>query len=368
MSLDLVRLPGISSAERVEGCPASEVFLDRVREGSAHADRGTEIHAFVANCLDRGMGREEALRLVSAKWQGTCAALDLEKIRSGIASNLRAEVAYALDFEAEVVRELGQYLGDEFPATRVTEARGALDLEGLRADGVPIVKDLKTGLAVADPAENWQLRFFATCLMFMSGAPKVEGQIVYLKENGGVWIERHEFTADELFEVPGALRRIRHGIQRARAAFEQHGRLEVRPGGYCRYCPAYMSCPAKTAMVQGLAGALGEVRDRFQAMTPEELGRAWKIYEEVRPLYERVEQGLKDIARARGIVLSDGREVRGIEVVKNYFSKDAALELLRKKGASEDEIAGCSRPAVEVHARVVKQRAERKPKGRKAAA
>ncbi len=60
-----------------------------------------------------------------------------------------------------------------------------------------------------------------------------------------------------------------------------------------------------------------------------------------------MEQGLKDIARERGILVPDGREARAVGVMKTYFSKDAALELLRKKGAAEDEIAACSRSAVE---------------------
>ncbi|WP_394838627.1 hypothetical protein LVJ94_17165 [Pendulispora rubella] len=102
MNADL-RLPGTSSAERVEACPGSEVILDRVREGTIDATRGVGIHDFAAAVLDRGENPEDAPCRVDLRWHPMCARLDLAKIRSGIASNLRAEVAYALDLESERV-------------------------------------------------------------------------------------------------------------------------------------------------------------------------------------------------------------------------------------------------------------------------
>ena len=238
--------------------------------------------------------------------------------------------------------------------------RGTLDITGTRADGVPCVIDIKTGQDVGPASENWQLRFFAFCLLSETGADEIDGRIVYIREDGSHYADAHMFTAEDLLRVPGELRSIEARLARAKATFAESGVVDLHVGNHCKYCPVSMSCPSKTSIVRSMAGDLAEVGTAFDAMTPEQIEKAWLTYEAIKPLFWAVDEGLKSIARTRGIDLSDGRTVRAVEVHKTYFARAKAEDLLRQKGASEDEIAGCTRDAVEQHVRTLKPKKEKK--------
>src|SRR5882672_7816268 len=92
----LLQLESISSTKRVEICNASAVLPYRVHESGEAADRGTEIHEYVANVVDGGMSRDDALKKVSPQWHHTCAGIDVPRLMSNLVAP-RFEVAYALD-------------------------------------------------------------------------------------------------------------------------------------------------------------------------------------------------------------------------------------------------------------------------------
>lgn len=350
-----VYLPTLSGMQRAAECPASEALRVRVHSSSEFAERGTCIHEF-GDAVARGiLTRDEALKLVPEEWLKTCLGLDTDALYHDL-DGLRTEVAYAIDTESETVRCLGDHLGRSYPPRKPTEAAGTLDVAGRRrSNGRHVVRDVKTGFAEVEPAAtNWQTRAFAYCLQLETGEPLVDGEIAYVREDGTVDIDRAEFDADNLASVPSELAAIRRRIVTAVERFEASGAVDVHPSdAACKYCPARVVCPAHVALVRSFVADLGSLGDAFEVMTPEQLSHAWLTFERLRPVYEAVEKSLKGIARHQGIDLSDGRQVRAIEVHKQRFSKDAALDLLRQLGATEQQIAGCTREAVELHVRAL---------------
>jgi len=352
----VVHLPTLSGMQRAAQCPASEALRVRVHTSSEHAERGTEIHNFIDAVATGRLSREEALRVVPDDWLGVCVNLDLEAVYGDLDA-VRTEVAYAIDTASETVRCLGDHLGRNYPTRLPTEAAGTLDVVGVRREnGRPVVRDVKTGFLEVEPAEtNWQTRAFAYCLQLETGAEFVDGEIVYVRENGAVDIDPATFDADNLASVPAELADIRRRIMRAVEVLEETGRAEFFPSEEaCKYCPVQLACPAKVAIVRSLVTDVDAVvAGQFDLMSPEELGRAWDTYERLRKPFEAVEKALKDIAKHRGIDLADGRHVRAIEVHKSRFSKDAALSLLRELGATELQLAACTKEAVELHVRAL---------------
>jgi hypothetical protein len=259
-------LPSISSTKRVAACQGSEVLQIRVNETGESAERGNTIHGFICDVADRGVAVKDALKKVHTDHHRVCKKLDVQAVVGDLTTNRRAEVAYALDLESEMVRELGQYLGRAYPTTSPLEAKGTLDWTGQKADGLWKVKDVKTGLYVGPPGDDWQLRFFSACIMYTYVVSRVEGEICYVKDDGSVECDSHVFTAKEMLSVVPDLTMIRRSLIDAHAAFAANGRVEVSPGDHCRYCPSFDVCPAQHSLASSLIKVIPALHLAYQCI------------------------------------------------------------------------------------------------------
>ena len=327
--------PSASGLQRVLECTAS-VVLPGVHTSGIHAERGTAIAAFIRRAMVGGV--DAALKLVPVdEWRETCRTLDWRKL-CGDLSDVRGEMAYALDVSAGTARELGSNLGRKYPATGPSEIVGTCDIEGMRIDGVPVVADVKTGLSVTPCEENAQIKYFALVTMLRTGAPEVEGRILYLREDGDVLVDPHTFTAfdlesfrDELGEM---LARVRHAEERS----ARGETLTVYGGEHCKYCPAMQACPRFTALARAMVTDLPAVKTRLAMMPPEEQGRAWVLANDIEKLLEDVQTSLKEIAREHPIPLPNGQVVKETRSTATSFDRETALAMLRARGATEEEI------------------------------
>lgn len=373
-------LPSISSMQRVRACAASEAIQIHIHETGDSAERGTTGHTFSDGRVTGSVSREDALNAISnEEWRAWLASADIESLRDFLGQEVRTEVTFALDVDAEMVRELGDHLGRDYSQATADEVVGTTDY--LVPGPVPGVWDLKTGMRVTEAKDNLQIKFAAYCLWQTSYAPiGVYGGLIYLGEDGKFdTSDTHLFTHDELSGFPGELAAIRQAVASAREAYEEDGTLELHVGTHCKYCPSIAHCPAKTAPMRAMVTTIGDmIATAVTAMTDEQLGDAWEKTKLYKPALEKLEIELKEVVKRRGIDLADGRMVRAVTVNKSDLSKKRLIEELRARGATDDDIAAMTGIREEVHCRtlgpkpktvdVVKVKVARKQRVKKSAA
>jgi hypothetical protein len=324
-----------SAIERLLACPASAV-LPHVHQSSEDADRGSAIHGFIRGVL-AGQPRGDCLANVPEAWRATCAGIDFAKLVGDI-SNVRAEVAYAVDVEEGLATTLGQNIGRKYPALGESFVCGTNDYEGQRFDGVEVAGDVKTGLQVTRTEHNPQAKFHALARYCATGAPEVEVRLSYIGWTGKVTHDSHVFTAFDLDEFMDELRELQAHIAAARLRYLTSGDVTVSSGDHCKYCPAMAACPAYTALARTMAADIADIEGRLEALTPYEQGVAWTKAKEVERLVERVLGGLKALAERDAIPLESGKVVKAITFEQHRFDADAALALLRELGATQAQV------------------------------
>ncbi len=328
--------PTASGLERVMACPASQV-LPAVYDSSVYAERGTQIARFIRSIVG-GMPIAQALHAVRPEWRDTCRHLEWKKV-VGDLGDVRGEVAYALDVETMETTELGINIGRKYPPLGPTQIAGSDDIEGVRLDGVPVVRDVKSGyLEVTAAEDNPQLKFFALVKMLRTGASEVEAGIRYVSESGHVTSDDHVFTAFDLECFGDELREMVERVADARRRLDAGERLAVSSGAHCRYCPGMAACPRYTALAKTMLPDIAQIASQLNAMTPEQQGFAFSRAKEIETLVGTVLDSLRSIAKQKPIPLGNGKEAAEIRFKRSNFSHDAAIDLLQKKGATAAEI------------------------------
>jgi hypothetical protein len=341
--------PTASALERAHHCPASMV-LPGASSTSDAAERGRELHLFVSRVLG-GMPRAEALDRVHEEYRATATGVDMRRIVDGMTS-VRSEVSYAWDTRTRTARELGTRLDRRYPVVGPHEIVGTLDVEGVRADGVPVVPDIKTGFGeVTHPSENFQTLFFALVRSHMLGTDLAEARILSIRANGEVYSRSHEFSRFDLDDFADTLERVVDLVSKSRTALAERGDvIGLSSGPWCRYCPAFNACPEKQALVRNLlpvvqaigGGEVERVAMRIEAMSIGDAGRAWAKLREIKPVYDAVEKALKARAMRQDIPIGNGKVAGRSSYVHESFSKSIAIELLTELGATDEQIASCT--------------------------
>jgi hypothetical protein len=198
--------------------------------------------------------------------------------------------------------------------------------------------DLKSGRPVTACASNPQMRFHALARHLDTGCPQVEARVLYVREDGRVHIDRHVFDAYQVDLYADELVDLGQHIQAARMIVANGGTPVVRTGAHCRYCPALPACPAYTALARTMLPDLETIAGSVQAMTPVEAGGAWLKAKTIERLLKAVLESLKARAVQEPLPTTPGKHVTEISFQRSDFDRDAALELLRAKGATATEI------------------------------
>lgn len=363
-----------SQLERLAACAASGA-LPQIRSVSPWSERGRVVHRFLEQV--RTLGREAALVDVDDEHRPLCEAIDLDALPKG---TWTAELALAWNVYTGEVRQLGAG-GDRDDAYStvdpLTEIPGTLDGCGLSVSEV-FVPDWKTGWSpVAPPAKNKQLRFNALLAAREYGRHSAVIELVRIREDGKVIRQRAELDAFELVVVEQEARVIHDRVMAARAAYLEKGDAGVEPveGPWCRYCPAYPICPAKTRLALAIAG--GDAADEQQlaeGLTDEKVRTIWPRLKAARALLARVEEAVRGYTYARPVYLGeetwlgrvdkpgneqlDGRiawavlaEMRGRKVadeeVEIYVSKKAVETAVRRTLAKGEKISHATKAVIE---------------------
>lgn len=328
-------LPTASGLTRALACPTSCVLPQVTALASPWAESGRALHAFV-EAVAKGKTPTEAAQAVPAEMRDTALSLDLAgwpvDVTAGWSSELA--VAYHLDHDAARLLDAAQRAYSHKPTVEIA---GTADLVRVH-DGCVWVVDIKTGRGwLPRPLESGQLRFLALAFARLYGVDSAEVGHLRVDGDGRAWLDLDTLDALELATVRDQLLEAREAVQA--------GIIAPKEGQWCRYCPAFVACPAKASLITRIEDVDGPL-DRDVA------ARAWQRIKDVRAVCDRMEASLKEYAAREAVPLADGWELAEVEVTREQLdarkahaavlalcgpeAADAAVELTATKSSLEE--------------------------------
>jgi hypothetical protein len=319
-----------SQTHRVQKCPVSETYPHIQRE-TGYSAAGTAAHHFFARVRElrgqaaaKDQAREIALREVEVEDPEQFAVLealplDDPRLPSLDPAAYTAELAMALHLGSGEARVLGKGLTREeaHALARPGEMVGIADLAG-EASGAGVVWDLKFGHGkVPRAAVNLQVRTYLLMLTRALNLDEGFAGLVRVWGEDDVWPDVVSMDDLELYDQLDLLRRLARTVDelRARPPAERPAPVE---GPWCTHCPAYLSCPAKRALLYALVhdpeGTLPAPTEG--TLAPAAMGEGWRKVRRAKQVLERVEAIYKELARITPIPLGDG-EVLGERVTES---------------------------------------------------
>lgn len=323
-----MRLTG-SGFTRAEMCPPSTFLPGVEEESSEYAKLGSAVHRYLQ--LVAEVGATAALELIDVDFRDVCAAIDLAEMPHSHPENWAVEVAFAWDWLAGAGRELYRGSGARvYGALEPTEVAGTADLVGIDGDAV-VVLDLKTGWTpLGAPEESLQLAFYAVAAALAFG--KSEAVVGFVRLVDGE--PRFDCARLDEFALAEASLRLAAIVEQAMAAesaYDERAALELVAGEHCKYCRAFLRCPAKSTLLRELTVTSLEGPDAVlpvidAAQVPAMIERVWASKE----LLARVEKQLEEYATAHPVRLSDGRIYGAVESSKETFDPEIGAEVLEQ--------------------------------------
>ncbi len=295
-------LPSLSSIQRAMECPAS-CALPQTKHVSAPSERGKAIHAYLS-AVPR-LGAAEALDLVPDEHRPACEAIDLSKLPACDPEAFAAEVGLAYNVDTGEARDLGRDLDRQYPDLGPRWIYGTLDTLGLSPNEA-VVLDAKTGWGHVPSADrNWQLRAGAVAACAAFGRTSASVGLIYLNLDPA----RFDTAALSEFDLAMAgadLATMADRVEAAQAEVAAGKMTVVTEGEHCTYCPAFMACPAKHALVTRLAMQPDQVAsDLLANLTPETSRAAYLRLKEINTVVAKVSAALDEYSQQSPIQLSE---------------------------------------------------------------
>lgn len=292
-----VKLPTASSLDRAIKCPASCVLPHVITRPGKAANKGTAIHVYLENVGK--VGPEDALAMVAEEFRGLCSAIDIRSLPTD-PSLFASEMAVAWDYVTGKGRLLGQGKNRDYSGVAATELTGTADVISW-AEGLVVVADYKSGFGYVPPARwNPQLRFLALAASSALGVRRARVAVIKVREGAEPEHDVAELDALDLDEYAGQLKRTMTAIF-AREAEVLAGRSpDVKEGGWCKYCPAFVHCPGKVALLSAIA------EKGPGALAAEDMPEVYRRVRSLQSLSEAAMDRIKELARREPFSIGDG--------------------------------------------------------------
>jgi hypothetical protein len=205
-------------------------------------------------------------------------------------AKMTTEAAFAYDVATDTARALG-HGRSAYVDLAPFEIPGTADLI-VYAHPRALVVDHKS-YEEADPA---QITTYA--LMFARSAGIDEVTVAYNYKLRRPWIA-----------TLGPLELDAHAAKLRQLAKDVADRPTVNPGTWCKYCAAYLTCPANAALVRSVSSGITAVQ--IEGIIPlasdEDAARAYELSKTVGTLQQRLTAALIARAKERPIPLPDGQ-------------------------------------------------------------
>jgi hypothetical protein len=346
-----------SQIERSLECVPS-TCLPSARHSTPEASQGIAIHAFIQVASDVGRDKAVALFRESPRWRehaDACESIDVDSLPTELAH----EVAFAYNIPTGRARELGRNIGRNYAEHGLTEddIPITIDVVGVAPDRV-FVGDYKSGYGDVTPAKtNRQLGLGALCASRVYDRTAATVEIIKPGKNGSK--PYHDRASLDIFEIDGLAAELRALVgkrKRALTVIAEGKTPEVREGPWCRYCPSYSYCPAKTSLAVRM-GTGDEIKAMQNELTVETAGRVYARAKHAQQFLDKIFGAIYGMAKNSPIEYAPGRMLgeqlkRGnekldgdvvYEVVKLLHSQevaDAAVKRTATKTALTDALRG----------------------------
>lgn len=303
-----MRVTGIdptgSSLDRIALCPASAALpqITEVDDNEQSArNRGTAVHKFLERTA--ALGREAALAEVDLKHRDRCESINTAKLADRL--KLSTEVAVAYNWRDDTARILTpiaprayEVSEDEIAATLDIAAYDPVDRRVYSGD----FKGPRAWLPA--PESSMQLGLGALALARIYDADEAEVEYIRILDQG----EQRRFNATlDAFGLEAAAERVRSTlglVSVMRSKWEGGSVPNVVEGAHCRYCPAKMFCPAKTAGMRAVLN--GEQRLSLrEPITPENASRFYEMFRTAKDLLAQAEAATYAYAKLTPIKVRD---------------------------------------------------------------
>jgi len=279
------------------------------------ADRGHAIHLFLENGT------------VTPGYEADCGEVDVDAARPKSHGIDLREPTYVFDPATRAVRHLGSSLGRNYSACPKGWIPITLDRVWVKADGVYVVDDYKTGREAPD-VETLQLALGAYCVSRIYDVDEVEVNIVHL-DGSDVYRNSRAYDSIDMADIARRVSDIARRVERDRAIVAAGGVPDVRTGPQCRYCAAKGSCPSTTALARHVLSDGEAVLAAVTAMGPVQVGEAWERLQRAKLFVEALERALKFRVETDGAVpLPNGKTLKPINVVRRSIDVTKALPVL----------------------------------------
>lgn len=329
-----LRLPSASSLSRAVRCPASQ-SLQRVAEPTSYAaQRGTNLHLFIALVVSRlttislEKARAEALAVVKGdvtsdftpEQLALCDVMDLTIFSPGVDTEL------ALGYDERKHKTTLYTLDAHRAYPKDGLWHSTSDIVGMLDDDTAYVADVKTG-DHEPAAESWQLKLCAISACAMTGAKRARVEMLKLWPSGKWSRDPHDITEEDLKEIRATLRGVAAHI--ATATPDKPGAFEVGP--HCKFCPALRLCPAQTSLVLAMETTLATYarEDGMATFTPDNLAEVFLRLQRYESALKLVREQLEILVDAAGgqVFTSDGKALTLTSSPRREI-RDGAVPLL----------------------------------------
>lgn len=311
-----------SSIERAAHCPASHAF-PAVRSSNVYSLAGDARHSF-ANMVSDGVSREDALSAMPEEFREQCADLPIDNMSLHLAS----EVAFAFNVVTGEAREIGRNVNRQYNAAP-SEICGTVDIVGVGDDCV-LIKDFKGPHAdLTHPKDNHQMLFGALC-----------AARVYKKNTAILTLSRlvDDRTKDWTATVDAwtldtfalSLAKIKTRVDWEKKNVSQGKVPDVNAGKWCRYCPAFDSCPAKVGLLKAMLDDTETTRIESMMPLPASLApHVYRQWREMGTLYKRVTAIIHAYASRNTIDLGDGKAYGPVTTTTEKIDGDVAYTFVQ---------------------------------------
>lgn len=315
-----------SGAERVVKCPGS-AHLPQIASTGEWAERGTTIHEFCRRIVKGLDGREEMIKKAPKKDRELLEIINSRDTIIEYGECIMCEPAFIIDVRTGDVRFLGENIYRNYGDRSPYEVGVSLDVVWKSVGGELCIDDWKTGMAVALPEDNYQIKLQAYAVMKHFGLDEINAGVTYIDSAGDFNRVAQTLTA---LDVDFTLEEVKTAIDVALSASAD----QLHEGSWCKYCPAANSCPAKINFAFALIGKLTEI-GTVSTMSPVEAGQAWELAKRAEKLAEDIIEKLKAID---DIQLPNGKAVRPILATTKAFDQSKARGLILQLGGTTEDL------------------------------
>lgn len=298
--------PSGSSLDRVSLCAASAALpqiidANDTDEQMSAKKRGTAIHAFLDNVAK--LGRAAALELCDPTWRERCESIDVAKLADVL--KFSTEVAIAYNWRDDTARMLYPKAPRVYEIDLDSEIAGTIDVAAYDPKASRVYSgDFKGPRAwLPAPEASMQLGLGALALARIHGADSAEVEYMRVLDDGNT---RRMRASLDVFALEGAADRIRRTmglVEETRAIVDAGKSPNVTEGPWCRYCPARLHCPAKTAgMLAALTGPVAMVLGEDVAPDATLSLRDGTTPAQAAQVYEKLRRAKDLLAQMEGVI------------------------------------------------------------------